>query len=317
MPSTARAALPLARLPLARYSVDRDAAARSRPELFDELLADPATRILPLWRGRALVADPARLRLFPVADVPSALVRVYLGRVPDGADAGAAVIATALSDNAARELDADADRWHVLREVAAGLDDRDAGLFTESLAIMNWHEANVHCTRCGIPTIIAQGGWVRACAACDSEFYPRTDAAVIAAVFDADDRLLLGSNAVWELNRWSILAGFVEPGESFEAAVAREVVEESGVCVDDIRYVGSQPWPFPASIMVGFTAQAAGNPRARPDGEEIVALRWFSRAELWRERDSLLLPGSSSIARAMIEQWYGGALDGPPLAGVS
>jgi NAD+ diphosphatase len=134
-------------------------------------------------------------------------------------------------------------------------------------------------------------------------------------VLDRDDRLLLGSNAMWEGNRWSLLAGFVEPGESFEAAVVREIGEESGIRLVDPEYLGSQPWPFPASVMVGFTARVADgqDPEAlRPDGEEIVGLRWFTREDIWRERGELLLPGTASIARAIVQHWYGGPLDEPP-----
>src|SRR5690606_28828848 len=136
------------------------------------------------------------------------------------------------------------------------------------------------------------------------EVFPRTDPAIIVAVVDADDRLLLGSNAMWEVNRYSLLAGFVEPGESLEAAVAREVFEESGVRVVDPVYLGSQPWPFPSSLMLGFRALAdpAGSWELRPDGAEILELRWFTREELRQARETgpdaaVILPGGASIAR--------------------
>jgi NAD+ diphosphatase len=136
-------------------------------------------------------------------------------------------------------------------------------------------------------------------------------------VLDRDGRILLGSNAMWENNRYSLLAGFVEPGESFEAAVAREIHEEAGVRVGEPDYLGSQPWPFPASVMVGFSVQITDEQDPNdfaPDGEEILALRWFSRQDLWEERERVLLPGGSSIARAIVEEWYGGPLDAPPAA---
>ncbi|TAM68465.1 MAG: NAD(+) diphosphatase [Microbacteriaceae bacterium] len=340
------------RLPLTRAAVDRDAGRRMHPALFDELLEDQATRLLPLWGGRALLqpatlgattlgattldattadaaipagATPAgatptapALALLPTDAATSALVRVYLGLTLEasvGEPAGTPVIAVVLTDAAAAELESAESCWANLRSVAAGLSDRDAGLFTEALAITNWHAAHTHCPRCGTPTVVEQGGWLRRCLVDDNEVFPRTDPAVIAAVLDADGRLLLGSNAMWENNRWSLLAGFVEAGESFESAVAREILEESGMRVVGPEYLASQPWPFPASIMVGFRCRIAGSqdPAAlRPDGEEILALRWFSREELWRERDELLLPGSSSIAHAIVADWYGGPLDGPP-----
>ena len=143
-----------------------------------------------------------------------------------------------------------------------------------------------------------------------AEVFPRTDAAIIVGITDADDRLLLGSNALWENNRYSLLAGFVEPGESLEAAVIREVFEESGIRVTDPTYLGSQPWPFPASLMVGFLARVDERVESilTPDGNEILDLRWFSRDELRDAAGEILLPGPTSIARAIIEEWYGGPL---------
>jgi NAD+ diphosphatase len=144
----------------------------------------------------------------------------------------------------------------------------------------------------------------------NTEVFPRTDAAIIVGVVDADDRILLGSNALWEKNRFSLLAGFVEPGESFEAAVIREVFEESGIRVTDPVYLGSQPWPFPASIMVGFRAivDPALTSTLTPDGAEILDVRWFTRDEI-RDGVDVILPGTTSIARAIIEEWYGGPID--------
>ncbi|WP_426520383.1 NAD(+) diphosphatase [Diaminobutyricibacter sp. McL0618] len=325
-------------LPLSRGAVDRDHEARSRPALFDELLGEPTTRILPLWKGRALVtagsvaaATPgsdgwgsaedgatAALDLLPADRVTSALVRVYLGRtlVATATEpAGSAIVLSVLSDAAASELEPDEARWANLRTVGTALSDRDAGLFTEALGIANWHASHTHCPRCGEPTVVEKGGWVRRCLNDETEIFPRTDPAVIVSVLDRDDRLLLGSNAMWENNRYSLLAGFVEPGESFEAAVEREIFEEAGVRVVDPVYLGSQPWPFPASVMVGFTARLADDqdPAAlHPDGDEILELRWFTRDEVWSNHDVVILPGRTSIARAIIEDWYGGPLGEPP-----
>lgn len=332
--------IPLDSLPLSRHAVDRDHVSRSRPALFDELWEEPSTRVLALWKGRALLteqsvaaatpaadgwgasgAGAAALDLLPVERVTSALVRVYLGRTlvaTEAEPAGTAVVLEVLTDAAAQELEPDEDRWGNLRTVATALTDRDAGLFTEALAIANWHASHAHCPRCGTPTVVEQAGWVRRCFEDGSEVFPRTDPAVIVTVLDADDRLLLGSNAMWENSRYSLLAGFVEPGESFESAVQREIFEEAGIRVVDPQYRGSQPWPFPASVMVGFTARLADDqsPDAlAPDGEEILDLRWFSRTELWEAREQVILPGRSSIARALIEEWYGGSLDEAPVAG--
>jgi NAD+ diphosphatase len=154
-------------------------------------------------------------------------------------------------------------------------------------------------------------GHVRVCESCGTQQFPRSDPAVIMLVTDDDDRTLLGHNPAWPPGRFSTLAGFVEPGESLEQAVAREVFEEVGVVVDDITYEGSQPWPFPASLMIGFRAHAA-DPTLTIDDTEITEARWFSRSELIEagRRQEVLMPSSVSIARWLIERWYGEPL--PP-----
>lgn len=315
--SSAGRRAPLANLPLARHAVDRDYEARARPELYDELLADDATRILPLWKGRALldVVGGHILALLPTDRVTSASVRIYLGRTTVDAPnepAGTAVIASVLSDAAAIELEPDEERWANLRTVATDLTDRDAGLFTEALAIANWHESHGFSPRNGDPTVVEDAGWTRRSFTDNSQVFPRTDSAIIVCVVDAEDRLLLGSNAMWGIDRYSLLAGFVEPGESLESAVVREIFEESGMRVVDPIYLGSQPWPFPASLMCGFTARLAPDqaPDAlRPDGTEILDLRWFTRDELKASVGTIALPGRSSIARSMIEDWLGEPLE--------
>ncbi|WP_445443702.1 NAD(+) diphosphatase [Clavibacter sp. km1a] len=306
----------LSRLPLSREGVDRDGLRRDSPALFDELWADPATRVLALHGHRALgsAADgPAALDLLPVDRVTSATIRIYLGRTTvahEGEPVGTPVVAAVLSDAAALALEPAEERWLELRATAVQLDDRDAALFTGALATANWHASHPFSPKTGEPTVVEQGGWVRRAPSDGSQVFPRTDAAVIMGVVDQDDRLLLGANAMWGGDRYSLLAGFVEPGESFEAAVKREVLEESGVTVEDPRYLGSQPWPFPASVMVGFLARvAAESGPATPDGTEIIDLRWFSREELHASLGEIALPGPSSIARAIIEEWYGGPLE--------
>ncbi len=292
-----RGGVPL-ELPLARQAIDRDYESRTRPELFDELWANPATRVLAMYDGAVLLAGQ-ELRLLPVESVPAAQYRVYLGR-----DAVGPIVLAVLSENGAKEIAADPELWHNLRRTGAGLNDRDAGIFTQALAIANWHSSHVHCPRCGTPTLVESGGWVRRCFKDDSEHYPRTDPAIIVAILDDQDRILLGSQGAWEENRWSILAGFVEPGESLEAAVIREMFEEAGVLVDEPNYLGSQAWPFPYSLMLGFAARAK-TIDLRPDGVEIAKLRWFSREELAAEAAQILLPNRISISRAMIELWFG------------
>ncbi|MGH3120243.1 MAG: NAD(+) diphosphatase [Streptosporangiaceae bacterium] len=199
-----------------------------------------------------------------------------------------------------------------LREAAALLNDRDAGLFTHAVALANWHATHTHCPRCGTPTVTVAAGHAQRCPADGSEHFPRIDPAVIMLVTDPDDRCLLARNRRWPERRVSILAGFVEPGESAEQAVAREVGEETGIVVARVRYVGSQPWPMPQSLMLGFRASASGDLELRVDDDEIAEAHWFSRDELRSALASreILLPPPVSIAHRLIESWYGEELPG-------
>jgi NAD+ diphosphatase len=203
-----------------------------------------------------------------------------------------------------------------LREAAARLPRADGGLAAYTAALLNWHRRHRHCANCGQPTDVREGGLVRLCPRCGAEHHPRTDPVVIMLVTDGD-RLLLGRQPSWPARRYSALAGFVEPGESLEEAVAREVREEAGVTVGPPRYVASQPWPFPASLMLGFTVPWVGGEPAAHD--ELQDARWFSRKEVaaaaahdtdgWSvagddDRDGgLLLPPRLAIARRLVERW--------------
>jgi len=302
------------RLPLSRHGVDRDHLTRERPEALAGLLADPATRVLPLWEGRVLLAAPDALRLLPAQEVPAPREHVYLGTSQDPTSAepvGTPLVAALLDEAAARSLAPGDGEWTPLRAVGASLGARDAGLAVQALAVANWLDSHRFSPRTGRRLVSDKAGWVRRDEEDGHEVFPRTDPAIIVAVTDAEDRLLLGSNALWESNRWSLLAGFVEPGESLEQAVQREVHEESGVRVVDPTYLGSQPWPFPASLMLGFRATVDPDDPGtlQPDGTEILDLHWFSRDELRERLGEVLLPGPTSIARAIIEDWYGGALE--------
>ncbi|MGV8895498.1 MAG: NAD(+) diphosphatase [Rhodoglobus sp.] len=300
------------RLPLARFEMDRDHLAREREDLFEELWADPATRVLPIFQGSALLSSPTSLALLPVHAIPEGDIKVYLGRslsTTSPEPVGTPIVAVQFVD--AGHL-AEAE-WGNLRSLGSTLSNRDAGMLVEALGVLNWHASHRFSPRTGEPTVVEKGGWVRRDPISNTEVFPRTDAAIIVGITDADDRMLLGSNALWESNRYSLLAGFVEPGESLETAVQREVLEESGIHVIDPVYLGSQPWPFPASLMLGFTATVDPDhgTEATPDGTEILDLRWFSRDELTAALPDIKLPGPTSIARAIIEEWYGGTiLDG-------
>lgn len=300
--------------PLARSAMDRDYLSRANPELFDLLWEEKTTRVLPMRDGRVLLegGNGPRLKLLEIDRVPTAKLRVYLGRTNNqegDLPAGSAVVLATLSENAANELEPNAANWKTLREIGGGLSDRDAGIFTQALSINNWHISHQHCPSCGTPTVIEMGGWVRRCLKEGTEIFPRTDPAVIVAITDEQDRILLGSQGVWEENRWSILAGFVEPGESLEAAVVREMFEESGLLVSKVEYVYSQSWPYPRSLMLGFSAFAKSTAELRPDGEEIAKLKWFSREELLASAKDLLLPNRSTISRALIERWLGQSVE--------
>ena len=194
-----------------------------------------------------------------------------------------------------------------LRELAGGLSPLHLELSMHAIALANWHDAHPHCSKCGAPTRVDLAGAVRVCDVDQSQHHPRTDAAVIVLIKDRADRILLGHQPVWPEGRFSAFAGFLEPGETFEQCVAREALEESGVKLSEIRYLGSQPWPFPASIMIAFEAVTDIPDDARPDGEEITEVKWFSREELKAAAadGSLLLPPTVSVARRMIEGWLG------------
>ncbi len=201
--------------------------------------------------------------------------------------------------------------FKTLREVGAFLSARDIGLAVHAQGLANWHKKHPRCALCGEKTVVVLAGAVRRCPADQSEHYPRTDGAIIVLVKDDKDRILLGRQKVWPKNRFSTFAGFVEPGESFENCVTREVMEEAGVKLREINYLGSQPWPFPASLMIAFEAITHTPELARADGEEIEEIRWFTREEMKRAiaEKSLILPLEISVARQMIKAWYGTGAD--------
>jgi len=207
--------------------------------------------------------------------------------------------------------DSSAEGMASLRELGAKLDEFHLGISMHAIALSNWHRSHPHCARCGAETESTLGGSVRVCVKDQSQHHPRTDSAVIVLVKDKDDRILLGHQPIWPDGRFSTFAGFLEPGETFEQCVEREVFEESGVKVSEITYLGSQPWPFPASIMIAFSAVADDPSTAKADGVEITDVRWFSREELKNSvaDGSLLLPPTISVARKMIAMWFGPGAD--------
>jgi NAD+ diphosphatase len=301
----------LANLSLARTAVDRAADRRADLQLLPSLLADPATRVLAVVDGSAEVCHHGNpgggLGLALRAPLPSdsEALGVFLGVDGEGT-AYVAVDETTVDSADARDL-------RTLRQVGVDLDDRDAGLLTTALGVLNWHRTHGHCPRCGAPTEAVQGGWLRRCRSDGSEHYPRTDPAVIMSVVDDRDRLLLARGPQWAERRYSVLAGFVEPGETLEAAVAREVFEEVGVHVADVRFLGNQPWPFPSSLMLGFTARALTTDLVLQE-DEIAEARWVTREELLAEvaEGSTGVANRISIARSLIEHWLGQEIRSTP-----
>jgi NAD+ diphosphatase len=225
---------------------------------------------------------------------------VFLG------EADGVVYAAARGERALTVSGRPVDRWAGLRELGAVLDDLDAGLLAEAIGVLEWHERHRFSPVSGAATTIERAGWVQRDPVTGTEHFPRTDPAVIMLVHDGGDRVVLGRQAVWPPGRFSILAGFVEPGESAEAAVAREVAEEVGLRVTDIRYVASQPWPFPQSLMLGFVARAEGGDALRVDPTEIEEAHWFTREELRSGAGPRALPPPVSIARHILDRWMAG-----------
>jgi NAD+ diphosphatase len=248
-----------------------------------------------------LVRDAATPALVGLAELTADAELVLLG--VEGAGSGAAVFAADPGPEHASALRPDA-RLRGLRDVAAEASQADAGLLAHATGLLNWHRRHRFCANCGAPSRSEEAGHVRVCPRCGAQHHPRTDPVVITLVHDGD-RVLLGRQPTWPPGRFSALAGFVEPGESLEEAVVREVGEETAVAVSDVRYVSSQPWPFPASLMLGFEAAYAGGD-AHPHDRELEAVRWATRAELERAvagEGELLLPPPLAIARRLIEGW--------------
>jgi NAD+ diphosphatase len=276
--------------------LDRAGTRRTDKHWLEERLADPASRALPVAPEGIFVDEDERPALVPLEAVAPVGESVLLGL-----DARGAIFAVAADGEPPPGT-----RLMGLRDAGAQLSAEDAGLLAYATAMINWHRRHPHCAVCGHTTDIDEAGFVRRCPNCGAEHHPRTDPVVIMLVHDGD-RALLGRNANWPEKRYSALAGFVEPGESLEEAVAREVREETSVEVDEVVYRSSQPWPFPASLMLGFHARYAGGEPTVCDGE-LQDVRWFERSELEaiiRGETDYGVPPPLAIARKLIDEWLG------------
>ncbi|MEP6851481.1 MAG: NAD(+) diphosphatase [bacterium] len=303
---------------LARLDHDRQAYRRrdeqwldhawTRSRVFD-VRADATAPVA--WRG-----DEAALQLRRPADGERRQDAVFLGTA--GEEAFFAVIEGNQPADPAPDPgsgSAGGVRWVGLREAGPVLSDRDAGLLTAAVALGHWRRTHRHCPRCGTATEPVDAGWGSRCPRDGSLHFPRTDAAVIMLVHDGGERCVLGRQASWPDGRFSILAGFVEAGESLEAAVAREVDEEVGLAVTDVTYLASQPWPFPASLMVGFTARVTGSQVIARRDDELAEADWFTKAEVRAAAEAgergvpdpsarlRMSPFTVSIAAAILRDW--------------
>lgn len=307
--------------PFATGLLDRDAGTRVTAESLQAAWADPAALVLRL-RGSEVPTTldsagvPRLAWVAPRGELTSALTEqsvgpVYLGRIDSAPVFAVANDAWESMAVAAATAASGEESWRHPFEIGSDLSPVECEAVAVASALLHWHEAEEYSPRDGEPTTPVQGGWARR-EARGGELFPRTDPAVIVLI-EHNGRLLLGSNALWESGRFSLLAGFVEAGESLEQTVLREVFEEAGVRLEQVTFVASQPWPFPRSLMVGFRAQlAAGTDPEdlRPDVEEISELRWFSRDELRNPAPGIRLPMPLSIARWMIDRWVEEGHDG-------
>ena len=279
---------------------DTSAAERADEELITRLRQDPNTRVLLISGDSAPVADGALCFVAPDAATgdPS---WAFLGR-----DRGGRAMLLAVYGADAPALSQ--AEWTSYRTIGAFLEGFEASVFVAGLALGRWLIDSPYCPRCGEKTHVTMSGWARRCTGCGREHFPRTDPAVIVAVTNHDrSKLLLGANAAWKGEMFSCFAGFVEAGESAELTAHRELLEETGVHIAQLNYITSQAWPFPRSLMLGYHATVVDETEVQPDGEEIIASRWFTREEVGRGLAGELdvrLPSGASVAHHLIRTWY-------------
>ncbi|NOE34948.1 MULTISPECIES: NAD(+) diphosphatase [unclassified Ruegeria] len=314
--------------------LDRAAHIRGSAELLEEATNNPATQCMMVWRGKVLVEGDGldQLVLLPmthplVSDGPEGIVEapVFLGLTAEDAPLFAVDIsawtAEGLDLTGLGEFVDKSEQQHPdlpygcvfaeLRRIMTRLSARDAELAATAKAVIGWHETHRFCARCGAASEMSQGGWQRSCPSCGGQHFPRTDPVVIMLITYGEN-VLMGRSPGWPEGMFSLLAGFVEPGETLEAAVRREVMEEAGVPVGEVSYLSSQPWPFPASLMFGCAGEALSCDIAI-DPVEIEEAMWVSKSEMMQafagDHPTLLPARKGAIAHFLLENWLADTLD--------
>jgi NAD+ diphosphatase len=303
---TATDNMPAAR-PFTGVTLDRVGSERKNPDWVRAQLARPDTRAVAGGRDGVLLTDAEPAQMLRIKVDQGQLRELVLLGLEEGRALFALDLDAADSDSAAAIA---GGRMISLREAGLALSHHEAGLAGYLTAMLNWHRRHRFCANCGAATDVLEGGYSRHCPRCGATHFPRTDPAVIMTVAH-HRRLLLGRRAGWPKGRLSVLAGFVSPGESAEEAVVREVREESGIIVREPLFVASQPWPFPASLMLGFHAESDGGEPLAADGE-LEEVHWVELATVRRavrNEADFQLPGPVSIARLLIERWLATSLD--------
>ena len=296
--------------------LDRDVISREESNCLDFVLERPETRIVPVWRSLNLFSGaletgktpvPAYLSTEEATDlIKIAKNQVYLGKqnVANTLISYLAIDISSLEEDEATNKLAPWGKFADLREIGPLIGGIEGSILAYARGIIFWHSRNGYCGLCGKATIATKGGHQRNCTkkGCACLHFPRTDPAVIMLVKDGD-RVLLGRQKIWPAGLYSTLAGFVELGETIEHAVAREVYEESGIIVKDIIYQHSQPWPFPSSLMLGFTAEACTK-KINLNDAELEDAQWFTRSEMLNfEEQEKFLPRKVSVSRRLIDDW--------------
>jgi len=324
--------IPETSITFAGDTLDRAAHFRGDAAALERLRADPAARALAMWRGKPLILLNAEGRVERALWLPTGAP--LLTQAGDwtflGLDGGSPRFAADVSD-VPGETDApegpvpfldqsrvghalidESAKFIDLRSIMAELGPADAAVAAAAKGLWEWHQTHRFCARCGQPSEADQAGWRRRCAGCGAFHFPRTDPVVIMLVLSGD-RVLLGRQTPWPERMYSLLAGFMEPGETLEAAVRREVAEETGVAVGRVRYLVSQPWPFPSSLMFGCAAEALEE-TLTIDGSELEDALWVTRAEVAQalagQSERFASPRKGAVARHILEAWVAGGLDG-------